>query len=333
MKNISIMLLLAGATTWSCTTGNTAENKAVVGKLPVLASPLYIKDAFEKDFLSKFKSFDLPTKTSTQISLGDTIPAKSVLQYILEPAHEAKLSAFLDFWGDNEELKETTRKGLEDRALNPEKSGFMVLNAGYGQRLNLHPNFYTLTFQIIPTFMEGGFAYTFLVNYDKAGKMMDAIQISANAGYVDMQLYKIAEITTDGLIKIESKNIKRGGMQSGTADFTELAYTHYKITDTGRLATEFERYTGFSGNFEGKEGTEIFKIEQYPSHLQVVYQPAPDMLPQVELEIIQFNKDTRTIIAKHPEKEQQFILTYDQDLKIITCKNSEGKQTNLSRKS
>jgi|GEM_PF-2791452 len=332
MKNTPLFFLLTSAILWSCNTANTTEKKASVGKFPPLGAPIQTTADFEKDFIGKFATTELPIKTSTKFALGDTMSAQNVIQYILEPAHKAKITTFVDFWGENDELKEITRKGLEDRFLNLDKSIFMVLNAGYGQRLNLNPDFYTVTFQIIPTYMEGGYAYMFLVNYDRAGKMLDAVQISANAGYVDMQLYKMAEITSEGLIKIESKNIKRGGMEEGSADFTELAYTHHKILKNGKLSIEFERYTGFSGNFAGKEGTEIFKIEQYPTDLQVMYQPAADMMPEVRLEVVQFNKDTRTIIAKHPEKDLQFVLTYDQDLKFIVCKSSIGKTINLSRK-
>jgi hypothetical protein len=329
MKKLSIIFLLAGAV-WSCNSAKTAERQASTNQLPAMDSPMRVKGNFEKEFLAKFPVAELPMKINTQIVLGDTIPAQNVIQYILESASEAKVNAFADFWGENENM---TRKGLEDRFLNQDKNVFMVLNFGYGSRLHLHPDYYTVCFQVIPTFMEGSYAYTYLVNFDKVGKMLDAVRLSANEGYVDMQMFKTAEITADGLIKIESKNIKRGGMQDGTADITEFAYLQYKATEKGVLSLLSERYTGYSGNFEGKESSEIFKIEQYPAHLQISYLPTPDGSEQIDLEMVQFNKETRTIIAKHPEKDVQFVLTYDQDMKKIVCKSSEGKTISFARKS
>jgi hypothetical protein len=329
MKKTYIAVLLAGISLWGCKNPNTTAQKASSQELPSINSPIHMADEFEK-FATRFSVGKLPIKTKTEISLGDTIPAKDVLQYIIEPAEKAKIPALSDYYG---EYAEATRKGLEDRFLNQEKSVFMVLNFGFGQRLDLHPDFYTLTFQVIPTFMEGGYAYQYVANFDKAGNLLDAVQLGANAGYVDMQLFKVAEITKEGSIIVESKNIKRGGLEDGASDFTEFAYLTYKLDKTGKFNTEAERYTGFSGNFEGKESSEIFKIEQYPSYLQISYQPASDGFQPVNLEVVKIDKITRTIIAKHPEKDLQFVLTYDQDMKQIVCKSSAGKTLNLSRKS
>lgn len=329
MKNILFLTLIASTTLWSCNSANTAEKKANIGELPTFDAPIHIKNDFENGFLTKFKQKELPLKITNDITIQDTIPAKDVMQYILATADKEKMTALQDFYGENEAI---TRKGLEDRFLNQDKNIFMVLNFGYGQRYEINPNFYTLTFHIIPTFMEGSNAYTYLANFDKTGKMLDAIQIASNAGYVDMQQHKITEITAKGRIKVESKNIKRGGFEDGSKDFTEFAYAIYKLTEAGKLLVEEERYTGLSGNFAGKESAETFKIEQYAAHIQVVYQAAPDAFLQEELEVVQFNKDTRTIIAKHREKDLQFVLTYDQDMKKIICKTSTGKTLNLSRK-
>ena len=330
MKKTYLLAILASATLWSCNSANTTEKKSHVASLPTFDSPIRIKSDFERDFLAKFKQKELPLGITNEITIQDTIPATDVIQHILVTAGKEKMSALQDFYGENEAI---TRKGLEDRFLNQEKSIFMVLNFGYGQRFNINPDFYTLTFHVIPTQMEGSYAYSYLANFDKAGKMLDVVQIASNAGYVDMQQHKITEITAKGRIKIESKNIKRGGFDDGSKDFTEFAYTTYSITEAGKLLVEEERYTGLSGNFVGKESSEIFKIEQYAAHIQVVYQAAPDAFSQEELEVVQFNKDTRTIIAKHREKDLQFVLTYDQDMKQITCKASTGKTINFSRKS
>jgi hypothetical protein len=328
MKKTFTVVLLAGISLWGCKNANNTAQKASSQELPTLDSPLHSKNNFDT-FASKFSVGKLPLKTKTAIALGDTIPAHEVLQHLIAPAEKEKISALGDYYGENTEI---TRKALEDRFLNQEKSIFMVLNFGFGQRLDLHPDYHTLAFQVIPTFMEGGYAYQYIANFDKTGKLLDVVLSGANAGYVDMQQFRVAEITQDGLIKVESKNIKRGGIEDGTNDFTEFTYLTYQLNKVGKFETKEERYTGFSGNFEGKENAEIFKIEQYPAYTQISYQPASDGFQPVQLEVIKIDKQTRTIIAKHPEKDLQFVLTYDQDMKQIVCKNSAGKTFNLSRK-
>ncbi len=330
MRKILMLALTASTILVSCNSANTTEKKATATKLPNLDTKITQESNFEKDFLPLFKPQTLPFKVSQNIKIQDTIKANEVMQHIILPAGKEKITAFQDFYGENEAM---TRKGLEDRFLNQEKNIFMVLNAGFGQRIDLHPDFYTLTFQVIPTFMEGSYAYTYLANFDKKGNMIDAVQIAAQAGYTDRQQFTTTEINAEGQIKIENKSIKRGGFEDGTKDFTEFAYTTYKINPKGKLGIEQELYTGLSGNFVGKESAEIFRIEQHDTRLQVVYQAAPEATEQYQLEVVQFNPSTRTIIAKHPEKDLQFVLTYDQPMKQISAKTSTGKSFSLTRKS
>ena len=305
---------------------------------------------FERNFLAKFPLGNMPLELGTVVKITDTIPATLVITHILEAAENNKIKTFSDYWGDVR-INSTTKKGLEDRFLDMKNSVFMVLNFGYGQRLDLDSSYYSVLFQVIPSFLEGGYAYTYLANYSKKGEMLDAVRISANAGYVDMQLLASARIDKDGKITLESKNIKRGGLQDGSADFTEIASLAYKVDKDGKITIEQEKYSGFSGNFEGKETPETLKIEESPrsfevsyngtevpqekgkSYLQVLYKPSSEMQPDVALEIVKFDKANNTIIAKHPEENLQFVLVYDANKKSIQCKTSTGKTFNLNRKS
>lgn len=291
------------------------------GLLPLGDSP------FERDFVAKFKVLNLPFLGDAEATIQDTISADLVIQNILEKAEKAGSNTFKDFWGDDK-IKEETRKGLKDRFLNLDKNVFMVLNFGYVGRLPLSNAYFSLIFKTVPTFMEGGYAYTYLANFSKEGEFIDAVQIGGVAGYVDIQSNWTSKIDAEGKIVVNAKTVKSGGMEDQTADFTELAYLTYQIDSKGAFILQKEKHTGFSGNFKNIESQEFVYVEEFPGDLRIRYESAEQA--QTELEVVKFDKPKNLIVAKNPENGKELTLTYDSDKKLLTCALN-GKKTTFGR--
>jgi hypothetical protein len=179
--------------------------------------------------------------------------------------------------------------------------------------------------------MEGDYAYTYLANYNKKGELIDAIQVAANADYVDMQTLKESKINAEGKIATIGKTIRRGGMEDGSRDFTEFAYLNYTLNPVGKFEITKESYTGLSGNFSGKESKEMLKIDQFGEELHVFYQATAEAPLDQELEIIQHDTKKNTLIVQLPESSTRFTLTYDKDRKALTCKKSDGSSVDFVR--
>lgn len=285
---------------------------------------------FEKEFVAYFKVASLPYSAQSKMDMQDTIPAKLVIKDIFEPAESANLHSFDDFWG-NDEMKSITTKGLEDRYINVDKNAFAVLNFGYINRLQLNESFYSLIFQAVPTYMEGGYSFTYLANYTPSGELIDVLQIAGNAGFVDLISAWKGEISESGEIKIENKTIKKGGMEDGSDDFSEFAYLVYQIAKNGKFELVNEKYTGISGNFIHADTKEMFKIDQSNAEMRISYKTKIDAEMEEELKIIKFDKEKNSIIAQTEDQQKKFTLTFNDTKTGFVCQKNDSKKESFVR--
>jgi hypothetical protein len=282
---------------------------------------------FEQDFLAKFKPADLPYIANGEFTPLDTMPSELAISQILEPAEQIQSGTFGDFWG-TEPIKKETREALSHRFINPDKNIFRVLNFGFVNRLAWNENFYSVIFKIVPTEMEGSYSYTYLANYTKAGKFIDAVQIGGVAGYVDFESKWESKVKPDGKIELNTTTIKRGGMEDGSQDFTEYATLQYGLAEKGNFTILSEKYTGFSGSFKNAHTQEFVYIEEFSNgDVQVAFQ-APNQDRQ-QLEVIDFDKSKNQITAQ-TEAGKKLTFTFDTDKKAMVCALN-GKASNFVR--
>ncbi|MCU0446127.1 MAG: hypothetical protein MUE85_14565 [Microscillaceae bacterium] len=282
---------------------------------------------FEKDFIDKFKPAALPYEADAVLTPLDTMPAHLAIELILEPAAQAQSGTFGDFWG-TEDIKKETKEALQNRFINADKNIFRVLNFGFGQRIQLSEDFYSLIFKIVPTEMEGSYSYTYLANYTKAGKFIDAVQIGGVAGYVDFESKWESRVKREGTIDLQTTTIKRGGMEDGSQDFTEYATIQYGLEPEGKWVILQEKYTGFSGDFKNPTTQECVYIEEFGNgDVQIARQlPKQD---REQLIVTQLDKSKNLIIAQ-TESGKEMTFTFDLDKKSITCAQN-GKNSNFVR--
>ncbi|MDX2303745.1 MAG: hypothetical protein NW226_13150 [Microscillaceae bacterium] len=276
------------------------------------------------DFIQTFQLAELPFQTDEKYEIQDTIPANIVIKHILDASQESSPENFKELW-ENEEIKEITRKGLEDRYINVENNAFAVLNFGFVNKLEISQNYHTVIFKYIPTFMEGYYSYTYLANYNLEGKLIDVVRIGGLAAYVDMQNKWTATVHKNGKIEVQGQAVKKGEMFGQSEDFIENFEQNFQSDDQGNIELIKEKYSSFSGSFKAKNKGEVLRIEEFFDQVNILYQESADISSEQSLDIIEIDKDKNKIIAQFPNSPEQIIITYNADRTAFTCKNESGK--------
>ncbi|GAB4395440.1 MAG: hypothetical protein OHK0053_03300 [Microscillaceae bacterium] len=284
---------------------------------------------FAEKFLAHFKKAELPFSLDTSYTLADTIPADLVIRYVLEAAEAAQLDYFKDYWGD-EESRQMTRQGLNDRFIDVSKNAFAVLNFGFGPRLWLHPDYISLVVHFIPTFMEGRYRYTVLLNYRPNGQLVDVLPIGQISDYVDMSEWVSAQIKAPDEIVVNTQLIHYGAMYNQASDYTEEARQVFALNTQGTFRLDTEQYSAFSGKFVAEKQDQRFTVAQVFDEIRVHYTPHAEA-PEEELKILKVEADKNLLIAERPGLKTAFTLRYDEQKATFTCQNERGEKVAFRR--
>lgn len=332
MQRFYFIFLLIIGTLMACESGNQ-EQSAAAPELPLKDGGAFTlgTSAFEQLFVANFKPSDFPYKADSEYEeIKDTIPADKVIKYVLEAAEKANSDAFVEFWGD-EESKAMTRKGLADRFINVDESAFAVLNFEYLARLPLHDEVYTLVLRCVPTFMEGGYSYTYLVNYSKKGDFIDAVKIGGNAGYVDIQTEWKGKVAKEGWLEVEKAQVKMAEVTKPDDDFEETSYWKYQIEPEGKLDLIAQKHSSVSGKYKQKDGSKVLNLDEYLNEVLVFYQTDPSASQLDSREVTVLSHEDRKMVIAFPEANQKTILTFDENKAGFECRLPSGKVESYER--
>ncbi len=267
-----------------------------------------------QEFLSKFSAnVSFPYQIDAVENWHDTIPANMVILHIFQKAHKAGLGTFYEFWGENAHTNLITQKALHDKQINPEKNVFMVMNVGFGKKFTF-PNTTGQSFiiHINPTLMEGTYSYSYLVHYAPNGDMIDALQLSGQAGYVDMQQSWASQIQKNGKIQTQHTLWQRAEMGMGE-DFKENNETFFQVQNNGKVQLIKKVYESIAGEFADENGS--FRIIKTRNNIRVIYANEQEK----ELEIITYNPKNNKILVKMPQTNQVTELNFNFDKTELVC--------------
>lgn len=313
----------------ACSTSSSQKNKVVVFKEAGVGE---LSD-FEKNFVSNFQSGSLPYSTQNKIKINDTIASEKVIKYIFEPAERANSTLFRDYWGDDE-INQITKKGLEDRFLNVDNNVFSVINFGYVNRIELNDQFYSLIVRCVPTFLEGAYAYDYLIHYSKEGEFIDALKIGVIAAYADMESYRKSQITSSGTIDIQEKTIRRDPAATEKNEFIETSTKRISPDKKGNFQLINENYSAFSGNFISEKSQQMFLIYEHPNTVEAYFQDLKSGMEgaaMVVLNVEAVNKAKNEIKLSNPESNESYVLLYDKNKSSFHLKDTKGAVQSFQR--
>jgi hypothetical protein len=283
----------------------------------------------QNNFFDKFSIVTLPYRASSYTLWKDTIEVENVVKNIFEKASQKNIPTFQDFW--QEESKEMTIKALQAKKIDIDNKDFAAMNVGYGVILPYSPHFKSVIVHFKPLFMEGSYDYTFLINYDFDGNMIDATQIAIKAGYVDIQTEAESLIEASGKIKTQQKIRKYEKLNvDDIPDLVEDAELCFQIDFyTGKISLVSQKYTGFSGSFVNQY--EKWRFLHSPRELKIIYEITLKNETNVqELQVIRYDREKGEILAKSTETQQEFALKFDAN-KIFFSYNYQGVNKKLER--
>ncbi|TAE46699.1 MAG: hypothetical protein EAZ06_04755 [Cytophagales bacterium] len=255
----------------------------------------------QNNFFEHFSIVNLPYRASSYTLWKDTISSQYVVERIFEKANKKGIPTFQDFW--REESKQMTIDALEAKYINVEKKQYAALNAGYGVILPYSSHFRTIIFHLSPLLMEGSYDYSYIVTFDFDNNMIDALQIAAKAGYVDVQTESESLIGRNGKITTQ-QTIKKYEKISidNVPDLVENADFVYQIDNkSGKIQLISQNYSGFSGNFVNNN--EKWQLLHSPTQLKILYEVTFNNTLQ-ELEVIFYDREKGEIIAQNNQKQQ-----------------------------
>ncbi|NJL11911.1 MAG: hypothetical protein HC913_02150 [Microscillaceae bacterium] len=324
-------LLICLGLGWMLTGCQTEASQKMVKTPPAPKARLaaQVDPEFAEKFLAHFKKAELPFSIDTSYTLADTIPADLVIRYVLEAAGAAQLDYFKDYWGD-EESRQMTRQGLKDRFIDVSKNAFAVLNFGFGPRLSLHPDYISLVVHFIPTFMEGRYRYSVLLNYQPNGQLVDILPIGQISDYVDMAEWVSAQIKARDEIVVNTQLIHYGEMYNQASDYTEEARQVFALNAQGIFRLDTAQYSAFSGTFVAETQDQRFTVAQVFDEIRVHYAPRAEA-PEEELKILKVLADENMLIAERPGHKTALTLHYDAHKATFVCQNEKGEKIAFRR--
>ncbi len=299
------------------------ENSPPTQLLAYTQAPIQDTNKVFREFVQNFPDTSLPTEIRIPEILKDTMPADIVVEFILEAAKKAQIPTFLEYWGDAES-QALTREGLANRFINVDESVFAVLNFSYGKRLQLHPDFYSVWFLCMPTFLEGTYAYAYLANYNRQGQMLDAMLVAEELAYVDMETQSSTRIDKELNIEMSGKVSKYAELYGGSQDFVETFQTRYQLSEKGTFETQNQYYSDLSGSYQSPDTNIVLHLDVYHENLFLSFGNPSQFEPGPEWKVIQFDRKGRTILAHPPQSEEAYTLRFDKSHSQLVCQTPDG---------
>ncbi len=278
----------------------------------------------QNNFFERFSIVTLPYRASSYTIWKDTISPKIAIQSIFEKADKKGLPTFYDFW--REESKQMTIQALEAKNIDVHKQQYAALNLGFGVILPYSPHFKSVIFHLSPVLMEGSYHYSYLVNFDFNGNMIDALQIATRAGYVDIQTEAESFIDANGKITIQ-QNVRKYEKISvdNTPDLVENSDFVYQMDyHSGKINNISQKFTGFSGNFISKN--EKWQLLHSPSQLRILYEITLQTKSNFqELEVIYYDREKGEITAQNNLQQKYYLKFNAEKTQLFYSYQNENK--------
>jgi hypothetical protein len=142
--------------------------------------------------------------------------------------------------------------------------------------------------------------------------MIDALQLSGQVGYVDMQQSWASQIQKNGKIQTQHTLWQRAAMGTGE-DFKENDETFFQVQSNGKIQLLKKMYESIAGEFADENGS--FRIIKTHNNIKVIYANEQEK----ELEIVTYNQKNNKILVKMPQSNVITELSFNTEKTELVC--------------